>query len=436
MRAVSSAPHRHLRRVRHPGTVNADPDLLLLTGQDAGPLLEAAVETAGGELLSWTARQVDHRPGVGTTVSYRARVRWGSGERQETLAATTGLRSTTQVPPGVLVLGDGEHQVAVWRFPVDPGLPALAAAWDRPSLARLLTRFGVPGVAPDGSTVTTRLRAYRPRRRAVVEARTDAGSLFVKVLRPHLVEALHRRHVLLHDAGLPVPRSLGWTDDGLLVLRALRGTGLRQQLRRGGPAPSGADLVGLLDRLPDAVLDLPHRRAWTDHVAHYARVVGATLPSQTTRVAELADRVSSALAGSPADEPTHGDFYEGQLLVTGDRVTGLLDVDTAGPGRRADDVACLLAHAHVLALMGHGDATSLRRVADGWQRAAEGTVDPTELRYRVAGVLMSLATGPHRVQDQGWRQATARRVDLVEEWVTAAETGRDPVPPSAAGATG
>ena len=46
---------------------------------------------------------------------------------------------------------------------------------------------------------------------------------------------------------------------------------------------------------------------------------------------------------------THGDFHEGQLTVTrvgeGWRPSGLLDVDTVGPGHRVDDLACLVAHA-------------------------------------------------------------------------------------------
>jgi hypothetical protein len=62
-------------------------------------------------------------------------------------------------------------------------------------------------------------------------------------------------------------------------------------------------------------------------------------------------------------------------------------------------------------------------VGHQWQEAAERSVDSVELRNRVAGVLMSLATGPHRVQEPGWEAATSRRLDLVEQWAESATAG-------------
>lgn len=125
--------------------------------------------------------------------------------------------------------------------------------------------------------------------------------------------------------------------------------------------------------------------------------------------------------------PTHGDFYEAQLLLgghgTGTLVTGVLDVDTAGPGLRADDLSCLLAHASLLATVEPGHARATAAVRSGWLREMETgrrAVDSRDLRLRVAGVLLSLATGPYRVQQKAWRPNTIRRVDLVERWVDAA----------------
>ena len=86
----------------------------------------------------------------------------------------------------------------------------------------------------------------------VVEVRGPGLRLFLKVVRPGLAEGLHERHRLLRAAGLPVPRSLGWTEDGLLVLEALVGRSLRAQLRAGAPAVDGDRVVGVVDR--DAVL--------------------------------------------------------------------------------------------------------------------------------------------------------------------------------------
>lgn len=397
-----------------------DADLALLTGDDAEGLLSAALATTDEELVDWRVRQVDHRPGSSTTVSYDATVRGSGGESTQVLGASTGLRRTGSVPEGVLELSDGQTQVAVWRLPLDPALPGLATAMDDTAVRALLTSYGVaPG------PVALRVRSYRPRRRAVVEVRAPGCRVFLKVLRPSAVEVLHDRHRLLHDAGVPVPRSLGWRQDGLLVLEGLEGDTLRDRLRAGGdPAPTGGELLELLDRLPAELCDLPLRRSWTDSVAHYAGVLASTLPEQADRARELARRTTATVGDAPADQPSHGDLYETQLLLDGSRITGLLDVDTAGPGRRADDLACLLAHVSVLAQREPGHRESSHALGARWLSFFDRSVDPVELRARTAGVVLSLATGPHRVQEPAWQEATRARLDLAEQWLDSADRVR------------
>ena len=250
--------------------------------------------------------------------------------------------------PGVATVSDGEHQVCVWRFPADPALPGLAAASDPVAVAALLGSFGV-----DATAVRLRVLGYRPGRRAVVEATTPEARVFVKVMRPGKVEPIHGRHVLLHHAGLPVPRSLGWSDDGLLVLAPLPGTGLREAVNRAGAGACSPDrLWGLLGGLPDAVSGLPRRTPWAADAPRYAGVVGAALPTHRGWANELAASVDTALGDREVgDDPVHGDFYEAQVLVDAGRITGMLDVDTVGPGRRVDDLGCLLGHLSVLATM-------------------------------------------------------------------------------------
>jgi hypothetical protein len=47
-------------------------------------------------------------------------------------------------------------------------------------------------------------------------------------------------------------------------------------------------------------------------------------------------------------------------------------------------------------------------------------VDPADLRRRTAAVVLSLATGPFRVQSADWPEATAQRVSLASKWVMSA----------------
>jgi hypothetical protein len=127
------------------------------------------------------------------------------------------------------------------------------------------------------------------------------------------------------------------------------------------------------------------------------------------------------MAGLGDDDaaPTHGDFYDSQLFVAGGAITGLLDIDTMGPGNRADDLACSLAHLSVLTTIApyaHGAGNVLRE----WQPVFESRVDPRELRLRAAGVTLSLATGPFRAQEPGWEITTDQRIELAERWIAAA----------------
>ncbi|MFI7586064.1 phosphotransferase [Spongisporangium articulatum] len=381
----------------------------LLTGPDAGELLAAAVASAGGSLLDWVPQQVDHRPGRGTTVAYRAQVSWPGGVRTETLGASSREDDGPPPPsPGLIALSDGTTQVGVWCLPYDPDLPALARALDP---GELLASLGVAG-----RSVSTAVVSYRPRRRAVVRVDAGAVRLYLKVLaRGADVEPLHRRHVLLHEAGVPVPRSLGWSDDGLLALEGLPGTGLRAVLRADGEIPSGAAVLEVLSRFPAAVADLPRRTPWAELAPRYAASIAAVLPEEGLRVVDLAGSVSAGLHGcAPGSEPTHGDLYEGQLTVAGGRVVGLLDVDTAGPGRRVDDLSNALGHLEALALADPPSAERARATARAWEVAFGAAGDRDELRLRTAGVLIGLATGPHRTQAADWPAATVAHLDAVE----------------------
>lgn len=387
----------------------------LLTGPDAGDILRAALAPAGGQLLSWRATQVDYQPARASSAGYHARVRWPDRRvSEERFAAYTGTP-----PAGTLTVGDGEDRIAVWRFPHDPYLPGLATAFDPAAVARLLR-----GYRPGDQRVRLAVRGYRPRRRAVIEAIGQRGRLFLKVVRPSRVAALHRRHRLCTAAGVPVPPSLGYTDDGLLVLQALPGTTLRAALgdRRAPAPPPGTAVLSILDQLPGGLVDAPPRRSWLARAGHYAAVVAGVLPAEADRARQLGAELAAAIgaSGTGPAVPVHGDFYESQLLVAGARITGLLDLDTAGGGERLDDLACLLGHLSVLAQIDPARAGAIKRLGARYLTAFEAAADPVDLRYRTAAVVLSLATGPHRVQEPGWPAATRHRLDLAERWLGSA----------------
>ncbi len=384
-------------------------ELELLLGDSAAEILAVAADAAGGELGRWSPRQVVHQPGRSTVVQYRTEVVHPGGGRDETtIVAATGAR----VPPGAAILDNGTTRVAVWRWPFDPELPGLTAALDHGRVAGLLDEVGV-----DGGALQLRVRAYRPGRRAVVEATGRRGRVFLKIVRPATVEALHRTH-RTRSTHLPVPNSLGWKADGIRVLPGLRGRTLRELLRSShSNVPPPADVDALLDRLPDTLTGGPRRRDLVASAEHHARVIASVLPSLGGQLDDLIGDLAPRVADHEI-VPVHGDLYEAQLLVDRARFTGLLDVDTAGSGQRIDDLANMCAHLSVLALVSDRPK-AIRRYGVALLEHAEARFERTDLRARIAAAVISLATGPFRVLEPRWAEGTARRLDLAGEWLTA-----------------
>jgi hypothetical protein len=110
----------------------------------------------------------------------------------------------------------------------------------------------------------------------------------------------------------------------------------------------------------------------------------------------------------------------------GASITGVLDVDDAGPGDPLDDRATVVAH--LLARMMDRDLDAGRRRATGayamhLRRSFADSADPVDLDLVTAGALVGLATGPFRVQQHGWRHDVRRRLRLAERFARHAGEG-------------
>ena len=395
----------------HPRTsVLDDPDLPVVSTLLGSPIptpIRAAVDIAGGNVTDSELAQVTWWPGSSITARYRVNVNGGSLDGRHDFVCVGG-----RIPEGSMIVEAEPGEVGVWRIPHDPSLPGMAPALDESQAARLLSDLGA-----EAGPVTTRLRAYRPGRRAVVSVSGKDEGLYLKLVRPSRVEALHASHRWLSNT-LPVPMSLGFDpDQGLIALQSMPGTTLRGALEDPSlELPSAEQVVGIAASLP-----APE----TDH----------TCPSPIARVPELAalliavapeltDRIEDLVAGIGDEEsepttPSHGDYYESQLLVDGGRLVGMLDVDTYGWGRAGDDAATMLAHLAIWADLSSRPDRVLemgRRLLKMW----DGILDPVDLRVRTAAVALSLATGPFRVQAAGWPGETADRIAIAERWLRSA----------------
>lgn len=393
---------------------------VLLTSAAVGDLLEAAVRHAGGRLESWVLDHVDTNPRHSTTATYSAVVEWPYGRRDELLGVSARAQGLVATDERAEIFADGDREVAVWLYPHDPDLPGLARAAYPESMAAVLTSSGAVSAPVTGADLELEMVGYRPRRRAVlrVAVTSPPGEFFVKVLREPLFPDVVLRHRILLDAGVPAPEVAATTPDHLLILRRLPGRPLAQAIFDETPPCSAEQLVQLLDAMPPAVGRLERRPPWSDAVAHYGQMVSRALPGAEATLARLVAEVSSGLAGiPPGDEPTHGDFHEGQVHVAGGGVCGVLDVDTIGPGRRADDLACLIAHLSTIQRMNPAQEARVHRLLLDWVPVFDTRVDPVELRLRAAAVIISLATGPFRGQEPDWQAETLRMVASAEALV-------------------
>ncbi len=398
-----------------------DPDgSRFLTSPEVGGLLSAAVQHAGGALASWRLDHVDTNPRHSTTATYGAVVDWAYGRREELLGVSVRAGHLTPADHRAEVFSDGEREVAVWLYPKDPDLPGLVRAAYADDMAAILNEHEVfvHKVRPDD--VRLDMIGYRPRRRAVLKVTLPRhrAVLYTKVLRAKPFPQVRLRHELLLNAGVPAPVIAAATSDYLLVLRGLPGAPLAKAIFDPQDPCTAEDLIAVLDNMPAEISQLERRPPWSDAIGHYSQMVMRGMPSLERRLLWMAARVEEGLrATSPGTEPTHGDFHEGQLHVAGGRVCGILDVDTAGPGSRVDDLACLVAHLSTVQRMNHHQATRVHSLIKKWVPVFDTRVDPTELRLRAAAVIISLATGPFRGQEPNWQRETVKIVDAAEALV-------------------
>jgi hypothetical protein len=308
--------------------------------------------------------------------------------------------------------------VAVWLYPNDPDLPGLARAAYADKMALVLNEYRVLGHEIGPSGVRLRMIGYRPRRRAVLRVDAAGQVLYCKVLRERLFADVIKRHQLLLQAGVPAPAIAATTGDCLLLLRSLPGRPLAKALFDPGDPCRAEDLIRVLDAMPMSVTQLERRPPWPEAVDHYAQMVALAMPSLEPKLDWLVGHISSGLAHIPSgNEPTHGDFHEGQVHVLEGRIVGILDVDTVGPGRRADDLACLIAHLSTIQRMNPAQEARVHQLIREWVPVFDARVDPTELRLRAAAVIISLATGPFRAQEPHWERETVQMVASAEALV-------------------
>lgn len=382
--------------------------LEFFSSDDLTDMLVELVRPLGLLEATVTVVELHHRPGAGVSGVFEAR----ANEAILYLGATT--ESLEPVPEGVVTLGGPQGQIEVWLHPADPRLPGLPLATTPETVQQ---QWGNGKKLLDLRTLT-----YRPLRRAVLLARfEDHQEIFLKVLR-HDGDLLFQKHEMLGAAGLPVPKPAGPPVENVVALHKVSGVPLAEELMHGTIIPmQPADILALLDGLPAELMQFPARPAWSDRLGWYGHAALTALPEQAQRIGALVQSLSRILEHSPrgALAPSHGDFYEANIFVEHGKLSGLLDLDSAGPGYLVDDLACFLGHLLVLpSLDERYDKVPgyFETYAAAFAKELEArAIGVDGLMARAACVVLSLVAGARDEEDPQWRESALRRLELVEQ---------------------
>ena len=380
--------------------------------------LPGAADLMAGAGVQRVARFLDER-GLETHRAEPAQVHYRPGRWLAVCFRTAAVERASGRPlcPTVTVECRAGEPDAVWAFPDDPALPGLAAAFDGSAVRRRLR--------PRPVALEPEPLRYRPRRRAVLRYVVDGRTvLFAKVVTPRRGRRLLALADALRHAELPLALPAGRVAPGALVLPVLPGVPLRSLMLANANLPAPERIAALSDELHRQCSDAA---AWNHVQGGTRRQVDAGTALGAAQVAArllpefgcTAGRVAEAViacaeeSGGGDRRIVHGDLYESQVLVDGDRL-GLLDLDDVGPGDPLLDAANFSAHLLVLGTSGPPAGATILRYREELRAAfcRRLDADPADLAWREAYCLLRLASGPFRVLHPEWPARMADRLTL------------------------
>ncbi|WP_206446594.1 phosphotransferase family protein [Agrococcus sp. KRD186] len=316
---------------------------------NAAAVLTRLLAESGRELVDFAQKDVEP-VNEGFIVGYACGVR----TPQDTVERVTIYVNTSQNAPTdehtVELTDAAGRRLTAWVYPQDPSLPSLPAVSYPEAAGVVLAKFGI---AAEGATL--RMEAYRPGKRAVLRVETAGDRWFAKVVHPSLASTIHDLHERFQHAGVAVPRSLGFSDAGLVLLGELQGVPAIDVFERIDRARFASGLDELTRHISTVRVTIGARESLARRVGWYAERMEETAPlfaRQTGRLAQLV-RERYAATAVPTPVTIHGDLHLGQIFVDErdpSAITGILDIDTAGLGDPADDRGALFGHVVVSSL--------------------------------------------------------------------------------------
>jgi len=390
---------------------------------DPAALCEALARTSGEPVEGVELDYLRYKPGTNCVAAFRAK--WAGAEqlchakayggdaaRKLEKAVFRGSARGGGEPPLIL----GPQGIAVFRFPTDAKLPALArlgAAGARHDLVRRVFRWADAAVPVAFETL-----AYKPERRWV--GRFSGPDARPAVLRFHQREhfAAARRTCGAFSSRerlrIAEPRG-GSKRHAVIAVEWLEGRNLRDVLRTEAAASSMLRVGGALAELH--AQDAPALEERPDTTASDLAGLCDTLAFLCPELVEHARRVAADVTARLAGEertvvPIHGDLYDKQILLDGACV-GLVDLDRATRGDPRLDLGLLVAHLERDATLGRLAPEKVEAVEasllEGYQSARGARVG--SLDAFVAEGLLRLAHHPFRSREPDWPAGVRALVD-------------------------
>lgn len=221
----------------------------------------------------------------------------------------------------------------------------------------------LPGLAP--ALRSGRLVGYRAGRRAVLSGcrsrdpiSASAQHRYIKVVRPTRLRALVSAHTAIDDwpDEVTLPSLLDAQPDGRLTVAAVAGTSLHNLLR----AESWSTMLRSIDAIAHSLIGFHHAPSRSDIPVRVSDdpwdLVGMVARCDSERAAQLSP-IATLLPtfASGGTQLTHGDLHDKNVIVGGETLLGLIDLDGLAFGYGEDDVANLAVHLQLRSLQAFGD---------------------------------------------------------------------------------
>ena len=319
--------------------------------------------------------------------------------------------------PGALVMEDIE--TAVYFPPTDRRLNVLRRLANADKTRKLL-RMLFPGQKALYEGALHPLR-YKPERRYVARLDTVQGPrAVIKIYTPAGYEAAKIGADMCAPAGpLRLARTAGYSDQhhiiafdwqpGQLLRDILVDDEVAISVKTAAMQQTGAALASL-HMHPAGGLEQRTHKLELRRLQAQAVTLEQLSPSLAEPAGRLVRRIVARLEQAPTAAMTlHGDFYDQQVLITGDAAM-ILDLDQTERGDPAADLGLFIAHLERSELQNRLSAETVETLADtlvhSYHQARSGPTSATIQLYTAIGLLY-LAAEPFRYREPDWPERIA-----------------------------